>query len=182
MSSKASKNKGSKIARQSAARLVATQAVYQVTMQEQAAHSVIKEYIEHRFGDSPDGEEMVVPDSALFKRVVSGVDQYGSDIDELLSSARASGKKKKAKIEDVDEAEEQSDTVSEASEETKTDNIEPLLYSILRCGVYELMQPGDVDAPIIISDYMNVTDAFYDQGEKKLVNALLDKVSGFLKD
>lgn len=171
MSSKASKNKGSKIARQGAARLVATQAVYQVTMQEQAAHNVIKEYKEHRFGQSPDGEEMVVPDSNLFEHIVGGVDLYSADIDALIASARSAGNQ--VTLEEVG---------SETPEDTKTDNIEPLLYSILRCGVFELMQPDGIDAPIIISDYMNVTDAFYDQGEKKLVNAVLDKVNGFLKD
>jgi N utilization substance protein B len=34
----------------------------------------------------------------------------------------------------------------------------------------------DVDAPLIISDYLNVTHSFYDQGESKLVNAVLESV------
>jgi N utilization substance protein B len=39
------------------------------------------------------------------------------------------------------------------------------------------MAHHDIDAPVIISDYINVGHAFFDRGETKLINGLLDKVA-----
>lgn len=157
--SKTSK-KGSKIAKKTAARLFASQAVYQILMQGQGAQQVIAEFIEHRFTEQVDGEELVIPDSNLFKHIVMGVKERHSDLESLIKSARKN-----------DNQEEPSETI-----------IEPLLSSILHCGAYELLDPQGVDAPIIISDYLHVTDAFYDQNEKKLVNGLLDRIRSNLED
>ncbi|MEM6781895.1 MAG: transcription antitermination factor NusB, partial [Pseudomonadota bacterium] len=54
---------------------------------------------------------------------------------------------------------------------------EPLLYSILLCGVFEIKNRYDVDIPIIISDYLHVSHAFFEGNEAKLVNAVLDKLA-----
>jgi len=59
---------------------------------------------------------------------------------------------------------------------------EKLLQSILLCGIYEIMAHSDVDAPIIINDYVDVAHAFYDGGESKLVNAVLDRATKNLRD
>ena len=56
----------------------------------------------------------------------------------------------------------------------KTD---PLLFSVLSCGVYELLDPEGVDTPIIINEYLNVTHAFYEGEESRLVNGVLDKIA-----
>ena len=54
--------------------------------------------------------------------------------------------------------------------------------SIMLCGAYELMVHSDIDAPIVISDYLHVTHAFYDQGEHALVNAVLDSIRQTLQE
>jgi N utilization substance protein B len=150
---KPKKNHGSKKARASAARLAAVQALYQMEGNGQGASSVIKEYIDFRLGEPVDGEEMVSPDAELFSKLVSGVEERRADLSGMVSGA--SGREKLA---------------------------EPLLNCILLCGAYELMARHDVDAPIIISDYLHVTEAFYDQGEKKLVNAVLDKIADNVRE
>lgn len=148
--SKQQKPQGSKIARASAARLAAVQAVYQILANQQSAASVISEYRLHRLGQPIEGEEMVTPDGILFQTVVDGVYQRMNALEDMIVAAlQKSGKSKPS---------------------------EPLLMSILLCGAYELLDNREVDAPVILSDYLNVTHAFYEQGESRLVNAILDAV------
>lgn len=139
-------SKSSKKARRSAARLAASQAVYQMLMTSQSAASLIREYPAYRFLEDVEGEEMILPDGALFTQIVSGTAQRRGDVEPLLQSHLGS----------------------------KTP--ETLLLSILLCATYELMAHPDIDPPIIINDYLNVTAAFFDQNEKKLVNGVLDRI------
>ncbi|MFH1158808.1 MAG: transcription antitermination factor NusB [Pseudomonadota bacterium] len=60
--------------------------------------------------------------------------------------------------------------------------VETLLESILRAGIGELLANGKTDAGIIINDYLNVTAGFYDGGETKIVNAILDRVAKSVRD
>ena len=59
---------------------------------------------------------------------------------------------------------------------------EALIYSILICGAAELLAHLDIDAPVIINEYLDVTHAFYDTGESKLVNGVLDAIAGKVRD
>ena len=78
------------------------------------------------------------------------VPERWSDIDGMVAAALAAGKK---------------------------GEVETLLESILRAGAWELLANGEVDTGIIIHDYLNVTAAFYEGPEPKLVNAVLDKIA-----
>ena len=49
--------------------------------------------------------------------------------------------------------------------------------AILRAGVYELMERPDVPVAVIVSEYVDIAKAFYDEDEPKLVNAVLDRVA-----
>ncbi len=147
------KLKGSQKARASAARLASVQALYQMAGNEQTAVSAVREYIDFRLGQPVEGQEMVTPDKELFSKIVSGVEERRGDLDHMIAA-----------------------TLGEKKE------VERLLHCILLAGAYELMARPDVDAPVIISDYLHVTDAFYDQGEKKLVNAVLDKIAANVRD
>jgi len=48
---------------------------------------------------------------------------------------------------------------------------------VLRCGTYELIARIDVPTATVISEYVDVADAFYDKREKGFVNGLLDAVA-----
>lgn len=152
---KSNKPQGSKIARASAARLAAVQAVYQVLSNNQSAESVISEYRLHRLGKPVDGEEFVTPDGVLFEMVVRGVYDRMNALEDMIAAA--------------------------LQKSNKTKPAEPLLMSILLCGSYELLDNQSVDAPVILSDYLNVTHAFYEQGESRLVNAILDSVKSVIR-
>ena len=139
---------GSKIARNSAARLLAVQAVYQMHKNDQAAKDVVKEYLEHRLGVDDDGDQMVSPNAEHFSKVVQGVEEHIEQLGEMVSKNR-----------------------------TKQPTVnEPLLNAVFVSGAYELMMCQDIDYPVIISDYVHVTHAFFEDSESKLVNAVLDSI------
>lgn len=144
-------------ARNSAARLAAVQAVYQQAESGQKAADVIAEYESCRLGKPVDGEAMVPPDGRLFRAIVGGVEKRRDDLSGMIDSfLRARG--------------------------TGIGMMDPLLRAILLCGGYELLAHHDTDPPVIITDYMNVTSAFYAQNETKLINAILDRVKGAVRD
>lgn len=155
-------DKGSRIARMSAARLSAVQAVYQMMANEQRAKDVIDEYMQHRLGKPVDGHNMVLPDGVLFKNIVSGVGTRMDDLRGIIDASLVSQ--------------------NDAKANNSLSSIESLLGSILLCGAYELMAHHETDAPIIISDYIEVTHAFYEGNEAKLVNGVLDRVKDTVRD
>ncbi len=149
------KSAGSAKAQKTAARLAAVQVLYQMRLNNQEAKSAVREFIDTRIGFDLDGDKFVPADVELLEEIVMGVTKRWTDIDVILAKALADGKK---------------------------GEVETLLESILRCGIYELMAHGTVDAGIIINDYLNVTTGFYDGKEPKIVNAILDKVAKAVRD
>lgn len=147
MNMNTAKKEGSQKARNSAARLLAVQAVYQMHKNDQNAEDVIREFLEHRAGMEVDGENMVPPDKEHFSTVVRGVEEHIKQLQEMVALNRG-----------------------------KEGQIEPLLQAVFLCGGFELMALQAIDYPVIISDYLHVAHAFYDEGEAKLVNALLDSI------
>ena len=146
------KHKDANTAKRSA-RLLAVQAIYGLIKDEKPIEDLMAAYAAHYAGMDVDGTEMAKPDSDLFCNIVEGTQEDLNEIELEISAM----------------------TAERTTPFTK--EREPLLFSILTCGIYELKNHYDVDMPIIINDYMHVAHAFFDQNEGKLVNALLDKVS-----
>ncbi|MEM9881039.1 MAG: transcription antitermination protein NusB, partial [Pseudomonadota bacterium] len=134
------------------ARLLAVQALYQMKQNQQAVKTVYDEYIKHRSDQEVDGQKLVSPDSVLFKKVLYGVEERFVELDSVI----------------------QANLQKDASDRV----VEPLLYSILMCGAYELLAHSDIDGPIIINDYLNVGHAFFEKNEIALLNGVLDSVHG----
>ena len=149
------KNAGSAKAQKVAARLAAVQVLYQMRLNNQEAKSAVREFIDTRIGFDLDGDKFVPADTELLSEIVMGVTKRWTDIEVILAKALADGKK---------------------------GEVETLLESILRAGIYELMAHSSTDAGIIINDYLNVTTGFYDGSEPKIVNAILDKVAKSVRD
>ncbi len=55
--------------------------------------------------------------------------------------------------------------------------VEAVLRAVLRAGAYEILFRRDVPARAAISEYVDVTRAFYGEDEPGLVNAVLDAVA-----
>ena len=145
---KPNKKTGSQKARKSDARRMAVQTVYQMHKNDHDADTAIKEYLEHRAGVDPDGDEMVSPDQDHFSLVVRGVAEHMEQLADMVQQNRRK----------------------------ELNNHEPLLNAVLLCGAFELMVLQAIDFPLIIADYLHVTHAFFDKGEAKLVNGLLDSI------
>lgn len=155
-------------AQNSAARLLAVQAVYQIlsNQNKQSPEDVVKEFLEHRAGGIDiDGDELVAPNKTLFKDIVLGTFNNFEQLNEMVEANRNA--EKKVKHVGGDKAD-----VEDVPERAK----EPLLYALFLCGSFEIMVHQSVDAPIIINDYLHASRAFYDDAEVKLVNAVLDGV------
>jgi len=149
------KTAGSPKAQRTAARLAAVQVLYQMRLNNQEAKSAVREFIDTRIGFDLDGDKFVPADVDLLTEIVMGVTKRWTDIEVILAKALAEGKK---------------------------GEVETLLESILRAGIFELMEHGKTDTGIIINDYLNVTTGFYDGKEPKIVNAILDKVAKAVRD
>jgi len=143
------------IAKNTSARLHAVQAIYQMHRGGHTTQDVIAEFKEHRFGQEVDGEHYIYPDIDLFTKIVSGV---ASRKEDLLSILKENLKK-----------------------DDETRNVEDLLKTILLCGTLEILDHTDIDAPIIINDYIEVTNAYYSDSEKALVNATLDSFKKIIR-
>ena len=59
--------------------------------------------------------------------------------------------------------------------------LEILMRAILRAGAFELLDRPDVPAKVVINEYVDVANAFFDRGEPGMVNAVLDKLAHGLR-
>lgn len=143
-------NEGSAKAKKAAARLAAVQVLYQMQVKGESADTALADFIKNRIGYQLDGDVFVPANKEILTNIVQGVAERLEDIDNIVENALAKGDK---------------------------GDVELLLNNILRAGVYELISDTSVDTGIIINDYMNVTTAFYEGSESKIVNAILDKVA-----
>lgn len=148
------KKTGSKKARASAARLAASQCVYQYMMTGNDIREIIEAQINHYSGVPDAGQpEFVTPDKELLSKVAGTVAGHEAMFEEVLIANLPSPDSK----------------------------IENLMRAITLCGLAELYAYPEVDAPLIIAEYLHVTHAFYDGGEHKIVHAVLDKAKAGLR-
>lgn len=136
------------------ARLSAVQALYQAVQNEQSMRMVLDEYLNHRSDMEIDGQKLVTPDGALLKKILYGVDERRAELEAIVDA--------------------------NLNKDAQDRTVEPLLKAILTCGAYELLVK-DVDAPIIINDYLNVAHSFYDRNEVALINGVLDSISSIFQ-
>lgn len=170
-----------------AARLLAVQAYYQISQNKQPMRAVIQEYLEHRAseacasGDNP----AVKPDGALFKRILSALDDRRDEVKALLEGTIAKPKAQEVVVEPLDAPEEDDSENTDANPVQESAPVvravEPLLQSILMCGICELLVHSDVDSPLIIDDYLNVAHAFYEPNQVRFVNGVLDSIASALR-
>lgn len=143
------KKKGSPIARKRMSRLMAAQALYQVLMTDTPVDDVLRSTRDRSLLIDPDEPvELIDHDDKLFLSIVRSWQAHQEQILTMLKDAF----------------------------KNKTLEPEVLLKAILMAGAAELIAHHDIDAPIIIKDYMTITESFFDKGEQKIVNAILDKI------
>lgn len=55
--------------------------------------------------------------------------------------------------------------------------IDATLRAILRAATFELLKRKDIPARVVITEYVDVAKAFYEDEAPKMVNAVLDQVA-----
>ena len=135
----------------SAARLAAVQALYQQEMEGTPVARLIHEFHHHRLGATIEGDTYAEAEQSFFDDLVAGADARRDEIDELIANRLAEG--------------------------WSLERLDKPMKAILRAGAYELIARPDVPVATVISEYVDVADAFYDKREKGFVNGLLDAIA-----
>jgi len=147
-----------------AARMAAVQSLYELDMVDGETGPVLRTFIEKRWtvpvededGDEIGEAEFFDPDKTFLIELVQGVTTRRDAIDEALSGALGS--------------------------KWTVARLEVILRAILRAGIFELMERPEIPATVIINEYMDVANAFFSEGEPKMVNGVLDKLAHVLRD
>jgi N utilization substance protein B len=137
-----------KPAERSAARLAAVQALYQMDISGTGVTDALAEFEAFWIGREVEGIEFKPSDNNFFRSILSGVVENQREIDVKIDKALSAG--------------------------WPLARVEAVLRAILRAGTYELMYRKDVPARVVITEYVEVTQSFYDEDEPGLVNAVLD--------
>lgn len=135
----------------SAARLAAVQALYQQEMEGTPTAQLIHEFHNHRLGATIEGDTYADAEASFFDDLVAGTLARAGEIDQLIAGRLAEG--------------------------WSLGRLDKPMKAILRVGTYELLARKDVPVASVISEYVDVADAFYDAREKGFVNGLLDAVA-----
>jgi N utilization substance protein B len=138
-----------------AARLAAVQALYQMELGGATLPDVLAEFETHRLGKEVDGDQYRDADAAYFRDIVGGVVEHQRDLDPAVDAALAGG--------------------------WPLARIDATLRAILRSGAFELGHRTDVPSRVVISEYVDVANAFYEGEVPAMVNAVLDTLARKLR-
>ncbi len=137
--------------RRQAARLAAVQALYQWQEGQHGTAEIIEQFIKVRTGETGEGGMRRDADRPLFKDVVEGTVGHSEALEKTVSAALTA--------------------------DWTWARIDRLVRAILLAATYELLHRGDVPARVVINEYLDIAQAFYDQHEPKFINSVLDKVA-----
>ncbi len=150
------KASGARSKARSAARLAAVQALYQQHMESTALARLLDEFHQHRLGRAIDDDafgdaEYAEAEVPFFDDIVRGVDARRDEIDAVIAGRLAAG--------------------------WSLTRLDKAMLQVLRAGTYELMARADVPVAAAINEYVDVAKAFFDDGQAKFVNGILDAVA-----
>nr|WP_153473938.1 transcription antitermination factor NusB [Sinorhizobium meliloti] len=134
-----------------AARLAAVQALYQMDVGGTGVLEIVAEYEEHRLGKELDGDTYLRADVSWFRSIVAGVVRDQRKLDPLIGSA--------------------------LQDDWALSRLDSTVRAILRAGTFEILERKDVPVPVIVTEYVEIAKAFFQDEEPKLVNAVLDRIA-----
>ena len=152
-----------KIKKKSAARLAAVQATYMIEYGQLPVDEVIKDFVNGEIGryaieEESDGydvlENMVEieeMDADYFSNLTRNVHKDKEHLERSLAHYLKQG--------------------------WQFDRFDGTLRALLLCAAYELVHTTDVDAAVIVKEYVDLAYAFFSKNEPKMVNALLDTIA-----
>ncbi len=137
--------------RRGASRLAAVQALYQMDIAGTGINDIFAEFESHWLGGEVEGEKYLPAEAAFFRDIVSGVVRDQARLDPIIDEALSKGWPLK--------------------------RIDAIVRAILRAGAYELERRKDVPARVVVSEYVDVANAFVEAEETGMVNAVLDQLA-----
>lgn len=149
-----------KIRKKSGARLAAVQAAYMAAFSGLSVDEVIDDFLKGEVGryaieeDGMSGEQLVEleeMDKPYFEKLVRGVHSKKEDLEKALRTYLKDG--------------------------SAYDHMNATMQALLLCAVYELGYTTDVDAKVLIQEYVDLAYAFFMKNEPKMINALLDQIA-----
>lgn len=139
----------------SAARLLAVQALYQMILTKAPAKQVIAEFLDHRLKEDLEGLKHGAVNRDLFTDLVQGVSSQAEVLDDMLAAV--------------------------LDEDWTIERLEILLLALLRAAAFELSERLEVPARVVISEYVDLANAFFDGRETAFVNGMLDRLAHVLR-
>ena len=137
--------------RRGAARLAAVQALYQMDIAGTDLSEILAEFESHWLGGEVEGDKYLPADANLFRDIVRGVVADQRKLDPVIDQVLTKGWPLK--------------------------RIEALVRAVLRAGAFEIENRKDIPARVIVSEYVDVANAFVDRDETGMVNAVLDMLA-----
>lgn len=137
-------------------RLAAVQALYQMQMTDRPASLIVEEFVTHRLTELEDTTSFGLADEELFRELTLGAAEEREAVDAIISDTLVEG--------------------------WSIDRLESTLLAILRVGAHELLNHGRTPTAVVISEYVDVTHAFYDDTAAGLVNGVLDRVAQVVRE
>jgi N utilization substance protein B len=131
--------------------MAAVQAIFQWQEGEHAPAEIIDQFLKVRRSEGGEGGMRRDADQPLFKDVVLGTVAHKVELEQMLTGALA--------------------------QDWTWERVDRLVRAILLAGAYELIHRKDVPPKVAISEYVEIANAFYDQGEQNFVNSVLDRVA-----
>ncbi len=147
---KSKKNDGQANMR-SAARLAAVQALYQMDIGGQNIDQVMEQFAPRQAGGELDGERYLPADVDFLHQIVKGVLKNQLVIDPAIDNA--------------------------LTDEWPVTRIDATLRAMLRAATFELVFRRDIPLRVVISEYVDVANAFYDGEVPAMLNAVLDRIA-----
>lgn len=134
-----------------AARLAAVQALYQMDIGRQSLEDTLAQFQTFNLGREIEGEQYLPADADFFGQIVRGVIKSQLDIDPTIDNALTDG--------------------------WPVGRIDATLRAILRAATFELLRRRDIPASVVITEYVDVAKAFYEDDAPKMVNGVLDTIA-----
>lgn len=138
------------------ARLAAVQALYQMDIGGTTMEETLADFSATRLGTEIEGDQYLPADADFFGQIVRGVVAGQRTIDPMIDTA--------------------------LTVDWPVTRIDATLRAILRAGVFELLKRPDIPAKVVISEYLDISRAFFEDEGTGLVNAVLDTISRRLAD
>ncbi len=149
------KKRPAKAVSRSAARLGAVQALYQMELSGRGLKGILSEYASQRLGETFEDGDCGIADFPFLKDTLEGVLREQKTLDVKLNEY--------------------------LSDNWKLTRLDATMRAILRAGAYELQFRHDVPAPVTITEYIDVTKAFFEAEEAKFVNGVLDRYARWVR-